>query len=95
MKKQSSLKQKKTRKKPRGRLPNNYGKIGLSNEQKTEIYAVQAKYKAQLKELADKIAAIRSEQQKAIDSVLTEEQMKKLEEVLAASKKKRTSSKSK
>ena len=61
-------------KKFRGRLPNNYGKIGLDVKQKESIYAIQARYVAELDELEKRIEMLKEERDKEIYDVLTEEQ---------------------
>lgn len=66
--------QKATRKKPRGRLPNYYGKVGISDEQRTSIYSIQEKYESQLAELRKQMAALVKQRDEEIQSVLTETQ---------------------
>jgi len=68
--------------KAKGFLPSSYGKIGLTDDQKQEIYKVQAKYKEEVKKLEDKIAEVRIEERKEINKVLTPDQRKKLAEVI-------------
>lgn len=73
----------KTRKKPRGRVPNHYGKIGLTNEQKEEIYAVQAKYREQIESLQAQINELQQEEASEIYLVLTDNQKESLKKILA------------
>jgi len=72
----------KTRKKPRGRVPNHYGKIGLTNEQKDEIYAIQAKYREQIDTLQEQINEIQQEEASEIYLVLTDNQKESLKKIL-------------
>ena len=83
------------KKKARGRLPSNYGKVGLSDEQRQKIYGVQATYRTQLEELAKQIKALRSKRDAEIEAVLTDAQKQKLAELQEASQKKRDSKKKK
>ena len=52
-------------KKFRGRVPNNYGKIGLDTKQKQDIYAIQAKYAAELDELEKRIEMLKEERRQS------------------------------
>ncbi|MBM79084.1 MAG: hypothetical protein CMJ78_00635 [Planctomycetaceae bacterium] len=97
-KEKASAEKKTTRKKPRGRLPNQYGKLGLSTKQRDDIYAIQADYKSKVDELRKQIAALEKEQGDKIVAVLTDTQKTRLDELLkeAAEKasKRKSSSKS-
>ncbi len=73
--------------KPRGRLPQYYGQVGLSNKQRQQIYDVQANYKKQIDELQKQIDALKVKEDTEIVAVLTPEQKKNLDELLAAAKK--------
>lgn len=75
----------------KGRLPNNYGKIGLSSEQRNEIYGVQAKYRTQLEELQKQIAALKAKQDMEVRAVLNNSQKDALDKLLEAAQKKRDS----
>ncbi len=48
------------KKKFRGRLPNNYGKVGISDTQRKTIYGIQAGYRKQLVALTQQIAELKS-----------------------------------
>ena len=70
-------------KKPRGRLPNYYGKLGVSGEQRNKIYAIQSSYQLQLVELRKQIADLLAKRDAEMASVLTDpqkEQLSKLRE---------------
>lgn len=67
-----------------GRLPNNYGRIGLSEKQRNDIYSIQAKYRDQIEALEKQLADLRAKRDAEIEAVLTPEQKQKLEELKAA-----------
>jgi Spy/CpxP family protein refolding chaperone len=71
--------------KVKGQLPQGWGKLGLTDEQKQKVYKINAKYgeqiaklEAQIRELKDKMAKERLE-------VLTPEQKKTLREMKSKS----------
>jgi Spy/CpxP family protein refolding chaperone len=66
----------------RGQLPPNWGKIGLSEEQKQKIYQIQNKYNAEIARLEAQVKELRAKRDQEMRSVLTEEQKKRLEEIL-------------
>jgi len=82
---------KQTRKKARGRLPNYFGKIGLSTEQREKIYAVQRQYRMQMEELEKQIQALREMQEEDIQAVLTDDQKSSLGKLLDEAQKRRSS----
>ncbi len=71
------------------RLPNNYGKIGLSKAQKEKIYQIQADYRSKIQALLRELEDLRTQQSLEIQSILTERQKKELNDILEASRKKR------
>ena len=73
--------------KPRGRLPQYYGQVGLSDKQRQQIYDVQASYGKQIDELQKQIDALEAKEETEVAAVLTPEQKTKLDELLAAAKK--------
>jgi Spy/CpxP family protein refolding chaperone len=75
------------------RLPANYGKLNLSDDQKTRIYAVQSTYDPKIDELMAQVDALKAKQKSEINAVLTPEQLKKLDEVLAENKSKKQAAK--
>ncbi len=77
----------KVAKKPAGRLPAHYGKLGISTEQRTKIYGVQASYKKQIDDLQKQIDDLKAKQDAEVEAVLTPDQKKKLDEILAEAKK--------
>ncbi|REJ86364.1 MAG: hypothetical protein DWQ34_27580 [Planctomycetota bacterium] len=66
---------------PRGRLPNHFGKIGVSEEQRLKIYGIQADYNAQVDELLAQVEELRGERDAAIEAVLTPGQRERLKEL--------------
>ena len=69
-------------KKPRGRLPNFYAKLGISSKQRTAIYGIQSEYKSKIDELKKQIATLETEQKSKVEAVLSDAQKKRLTEVL-------------
>lgn len=63
----------------KGRLPSNYGKLGLTDAQKTKIYGVQGSYEDQLDALEKQTAALKSKRDGEIEAILTPEQKKILQ----------------
>ena len=57
-----------------GRVPNGYGKIGLTRDQKERIYGIQAAYAARVKELEAELAKLKGEQIEQIKNVLDDGQ---------------------
>lgn len=80
---------KKDRAEPRGRVPNFYGQLGLSDEQKTKIYAIQEKTDAAVAPLQKQISDLRAKEDADINLILTDAQKKQLAELTDAAKKKR------
>ena len=70
------------------RLPANYGKVGLSDEQKKKIYAIQDQYEKELKDLQKKLADLRAKQSAECEAVLTAAQRGVLQEQTDNAKKK-------
>jgi len=77
-----------TAKKPGNRLPQNFAKLGLSEEQKTKIFAVQATYSSQIDDLEEKLKALKEKQSTEIEAVLLPDQAKQLADIRAMAKKK-------
>ncbi|MCX7666669.1 MAG: hypothetical protein N2112_14115 [Gemmataceae bacterium] len=63
-------------------LPPNFGKLGLSDEQKQKILKIDADYDAKIAELDAKIKELKAESKKKMYEVLTEEQKKKYLELV-------------
>lgn len=75
-------------KKASGRLPNNYGKIGLTDWQKQKIYSAQEKYGAQIDALVKQVELLREKRDAEIDGVLTPEQRDNLKKLVGETAKK-------
>lgn len=60
----------------KGRLPPQYGKLGLTDPQKTKIYAVQGKYEDQLDALEKQISDLKAKRDHEVETVLTDDQRK-------------------
>jgi hypothetical protein len=68
--------------KAKGMLPPNWGKLGLSDEQKQTIYKIQNKHDAEIEKLEAKIKELKETRLKEMRAVLTADQKKKLEELV-------------
>ncbi len=69
------------RAKPRGRLPNHFGKLGVSEEQRTRIYELQAQYGEQIEALLMQIEELRSQRDAEVEQQLTDSQRSRLQEL--------------
>lgn len=70
------------------RLPANYAKIGISEEQRKKIYEIQGKYDDQIAALQKQLADLRAKEKAEVEAVLTPEQKKTLQSVSEESQKK-------
>lgn len=70
----------KARAKARGRLPNGWGKLGVTSEQRLKIYAVQARYQEQIDALEEQIAALKMKRDQECEACLTAKQLDQLKE---------------
>ncbi len=73
------------KKDPKGRLPPYYSKL-VDDAAAAKIYAIEKDFAPKLKELHAQLDAAMAERDQQIRAVLTPEQQKKLDEVLAAAK---------
>ncbi len=71
-----------------GRLPNNYGKLGLSDKQKKTIYTAQSKYATEINALIRQVEELREKRDAEVAAVLTGEQKVKLAELQGETAKK-------
>ncbi len=67
--------------KKKGILPPNYGKIGLTDEQKQDIYKILAKYKGEGDELSLKLKELNIKRSLEIEKILNEDQKKALKKL--------------
>ena len=68
--------------KAKGMLPANWGKLGLTDEQKQSVYKIQGKYSEEIDKLDAKIKELKGTRDKEMKGVLTADQKKRLEEIL-------------
>lgn len=66
---------------PRVRLPNYYGQLGLTEVQRQRIYALQLDYGKKIDELEAQLAALRAKRDQDCEAVLSEGQRTKLAEI--------------
>ena len=71
----------------RGRLPNNYGKVGVSDAQRKTIYGIQLGYRKQREALTEQLADLKSKQNDEVEAVLTDDQRKELKSLQDATRK--------
>ncbi len=69
----------------KGRLPNHFSKI-VDSAQKEKIYVIQAAYTAKLEALEKAIEALEAQRNAEIRALLSAEQLKKIDELIAAAK---------
>lgn len=67
---------------PKVRLPNYYGQLGLTEVQRQRIYALQLDYGKKIDELEVQLAALRAKRDQECQAVLTQAQKKRLAEIL-------------
>ena len=75
-------------KKQRRRLPNHYAKL-VTDEQRESIYEIQRRYREKIEPLRKQIEQLIAERNAEIRQVLTPEQQRKLDELLAGSRRSR------
>jgi hypothetical protein len=69
----------------KGQLPPNWGKLGLSDDQKQQVYKIQTEYRGKIQDLQAQIKELQRQQNLALQKVLTDPQKARLRE-LATSK---------
>jgi Spy/CpxP family protein refolding chaperone len=69
--------------KVRGTLPQNWGKLGLTDEQKQKVYEIQSKVRAKVDDLKAKIKDLQDQERKDMEGVLTPAQKARLREIIA------------
>lgn len=70
--------------KGRGGLPANWGKLGLSDEQRQKIYSIRSEYRGKIDDLQEKLTQLRKQENAEMLKVLTESQRSHLREILAS-----------
>jgi hypothetical protein len=71
-------------KKIKGTLPANWGKLGLTDKQKQDVYKAQSEYKDKIADLEKQIKELKEAEKSAMEKVLTDEQKKRLKEIVNA-----------
>lgn len=71
----------KAKTKARGRLPNNWGKLGITTTQREKIYDIQARYNEQIDALEAQLAELKMKRDQEAEAVLTPEQRKQLQQL--------------
>ena len=74
--------------KVRGRLPAYYSRV-VSQEQREEIYAIQARFAAEMQKLKEQLEAMEQARDKEVSGVLTADQKKQVDAMVAAARAKR------
>lgn len=80
---QTAAKTEAVRKAPAGRLPNYFGRLGVSNEQRQRIYAIQADYKNEIDALQKQIDDLVAKRDQEIQAILTDIQREQLKKLIA------------
>lgn len=75
----------------RGRLPSYMGQVGLSDAQRTKVYAIQREFHPTIKELEAKLAELRKQQMEEILKVLSPTQRGRYDKLVDNAKKRRSS----
>jgi flagellar motility protein MotE (MotC chaperone) len=83
-KKEDKSEPKKEDVKAKGTLPANWGKLGLTDDQKQKVYRVQNKYNDEIDVLEAKIKELKDKMSKERFDILTAEQKKRLKELSEA-----------
>ncbi|MBL8793969.1 MAG: hypothetical protein JNM56_08690 [Planctomycetia bacterium] len=66
----------------KGVLPQNWGKLGLSDEQKQKVYKVQNDYDQKIATLEKQLKDLKSQEKVEMEKVLTDAQKARLREIL-------------
>jgi Skp family chaperone for outer membrane proteins len=69
-------------------LPANYGMLGITDDQRAELYAMQESYEARLDKLREDLKQLVAERDKKLEGLLTTAQRARLKELRADAKKK-------
>jgi hypothetical protein len=80
--------EKPARKKPRGRLPAYYSRV-VSQDQRTEIYTIQAKFAEQIEALRQQILQLEQQRDRQVRDTLSPEQQQQVDQLVAAAKARR------
>jgi Spy/CpxP family protein refolding chaperone len=69
--------------KGRASLPQNWNKLGLTDEQKQQIYATRDEYRGKIAVLQAQIKDLQRQERRDLEKVLTDAQKQRLREILA------------
>ena len=78
------------KKKPRGRLPAYYSKV-VTEQQRSDIYEIQARYSGMISDLQQRIDELTDRRGKEIESILSASQVEQLQKLKADAKARRRS----
>lgn len=68
--------------KVKGTLPANWGKLGLSDEQKQKVYKVQGEYNDKIATLEKQVKELKATEKAEMEKVLTDAQKALLKEII-------------
>ena len=68
----------------KGTLPQYWKQVGLTDEQRQRVYALQGKYNSEIAALETEIRELKAKQKKEMMEVLTPEQKKRLADIITA-----------
>jgi hypothetical protein len=69
--------------KARGQLPQNWSKLGLSDEQKQKVYKIQTDYRERVEALEKQLADLKKKQMEEMTKVLTAAQKTQLRQIVS------------
>jgi hypothetical protein len=69
--------------KAKGQLPQNWSKLGLSDEQKQKVYTIQTQYKEKIEALEKQLGDLKKKQMDEMSKVLTAAQKARLREIVS------------
>ena len=69
--------------KAKGQLPPNWGKLGLTDKQKQQVYKTQEEYRERIEKLKGELKKLQEQEKADLFKVLSEEQRTRLKEILA------------
>src|SRR5262249_6326406 len=66
---------------PKGTLPANWKKLGLTDDQVKKVYTVQAEYRTKIAKLQQQIKDLQQQERAEMEKVLTDAQKARLKEI--------------
>jgi hypothetical protein len=70
--------------KSKGKLPRLWSKLGLSDEQRKRVNAIQTEYKVKIDALKTEISKLEEDEKRALAKVLTDAQKEELRKIIAS-----------